>query len=93
METKNEKKLETWMEPDNIMYKFPAALVKSDTVVGLIIKGKTGWFAKTILHFLKQARDIIVMEVTDKAVNHVDLKGIKLHIPLNFLAKVTLLTC
>ena len=30
------------MEPDNIMYKFPAALVKSDTVVGLIIKRKTG---------------------------------------------------
>ena len=30
------------MEPDNIMYKFPVALVKSDTVVGLIIKGKTG---------------------------------------------------
>ena len=75
------------------MYKFPVALVKSDTVVGLIIKGKTGWFAKTILHFLKQARDIIVMEVTDKAVNHGDLKEIKLHIPLNFLAKVTSLTC
>ena len=35
------------------MVKFAEALVKSETVVGQIMKGKTGIFAKTILYFLK----------------------------------------
>ena len=44
------EKLETRMKPDNIMNKFPVAVVKSDSVVGHIMKGKTGRFAKTILY-------------------------------------------
>ena len=35
------------------MVKFAEALVKSETAVGQIMKGKTGIFAKTILYFLK----------------------------------------
>ena len=47
-----EEKSETRMGPDNIVDKFTMALVKSETVVGLIMKWKTK-ILKTDLLLLK----------------------------------------
>ena len=46
------EKLQTRMEPDNIMVTFAVAVVKSETVVGYVMKGKTRRFAKTIFFYL-----------------------------------------
>ena len=43
------EKLETRMEPGNMMDKFAVVVVKSGTMVGHIMKGETGRFLETIL--------------------------------------------
>lgn len=53
------------------MVKSAVALVKSETMVGQIMKGKTGKFAKTILYFLKTSTcHTCGVEITGKTVSH-----------------------
>ena len=44
------------MKPDNMKDKFAVAMVKSETVVGHVMKGKAGRFGKTIFYFFKASR-------------------------------------
>ena len=63
------EKMETRMEPHNLMEKFAVAVIKGEKVVGHIILGKTGRFAKTIFCFLKTSTSHkCYVEVIGKAV-------------------------
>ena len=81
-------KLETRMEQDNIMDKFAVAMVKSEAVVGHIMKRKAERFAETVFYFLK-ANPFLkgYVEITGKAVNHGDLKGMRAPCIIKFAGK------
>lgn len=60
------------------MVKFAVTLVKSETVVGQIMKGKTGRFVKAILYFLKASTcHACSVKITGKTVNHDNPKEMK----------------
>lgn len=54
------------------------ALVKSETVVGHIMKGKTGRLAKKIFYILKGSMcHKYYVDITDETVSHGEIKGVK----------------
>ena len=41
------------MEPEKVMDKYAVAVINNDTLVGHLMKGESGKFAKTIFYFLR----------------------------------------
>ena len=70
------------------MDKLTVAVVKSETLVGHIMKGKTGRFSKPIFYFLKESTDHkCYVEITGKAVDHGDLKRMKVPCIIKFIGE------
>ena len=80
--------LKAVVEPKNKEDKFGVAIMKDDCLVGHLPKEKTGKFAKIIFYFL-QACDLNTcsVEITGKAINQGDGKGMKMACKLYFLAE------
>ena len=80
------EKLDIRMEPGNKKDKFAVAVIGgSEAVVGHLMKGKTGRFAKTIFYFLRESQyNRCNVRVTGKAVNQGDGKGMKIPCMLTF---------
>ena len=74
------------MEPGNKKDKFAVAVIGgSEAVVGHLMKGKTGRFAKRIFYFLRASQyNRCNVRVTGKAVNQGDGKGMKIPCMLTF---------
>ena len=72
--------LNTCMEPENKIDKFAVAVVGGrGEVVGHLMKGKTGRFAKTVFYFLRASQcNECYVRVTGKAVNEGDGQGMKI---------------
>ena len=61
------------------MDKYAVAVINNDTVVGHLMKGESGKFAKTIFHFLRSDElNSCTAVVTGLAVNKKDGKGIQI---------------
>ena len=76
------EKLTCRMEPENVMDKYAVAVINNDTVVGHLMKGESGKFAKTIFYFLRSDElNSCTAVVTGRAVNIKDGKGMQ--IPAN----------
>ena len=82
--------LKAVVEPKSKENKFAAATKRDGCLVGHLPKEKTGRFAKIIFYFL-QAYDLNTwsMEITGKAINQGDGKGMKVPCKLYFLADDT----
>ena len=53
--------LKAWLvEPENEFDKFAVAVEKCNVLIGHLSKGKTSWFAKTILFFLRGSNKTLV---------------------------------
>ena len=81
------EKLDTHMLPENKKDKFAIAVIRaSEAVVGhLLMKGKTGRFAKTICYFLRASQyHRYNVRVAGNAVNQRDGKGMKISCMLTF---------
>ena len=80
--------LKAVVEPKSKEDKFAAAIMKDDCLVGHLPKEKTGKFAKIIFYFL-QACDLNTcsVEITGKAINQGDGKGMNLLCKLYFSAE------
>ena len=64
------EKLTCRMEPENVMVKYAVAVINNDTVVGHLMKGESGKFAKTISYFLRLVElNSCTGVVTGRAVN------------------------
>ena len=63
------------MEPENAMDKYAIAVINNDTMVGHVMKGESGKFAKTIFYFLRSDElNSCTAIVTGRAVNKEDGK-------------------
>ena len=82
---KNEVLL-TRMEPTNKKDRFAVAVIgDKDSIIGHLMKGKDGRFAKTIFYFLRASEyHCCRVYVTGKAVNQGDNKGMKVPCTLLF---------
>ena len=80
--------LNSVVEPKNKEYKFAVAVRKDDCLVEHLPKEKTGKLAKLIFYFL-QACDLNTcsVEITGKAINEGDGKGMKVTCKLYFSAE------
>ena len=80
--------LKVVVQPKNQEDKFAVAIMKDDCLVGHLPKEKTGKFAKIIFYFL-QACDLKTcsVEITGKAINQGDGKGMKVPCKLYFPAE------
>ena len=77
--------LTTVLEPTNIEDKFADAVFKGDRLVGHLPLERTGKFAKTVFHFLRaNISNKCSVEVTGKAINQGDGKGMKVPCKLYF---------
>ena len=67
------------MESTNLMDKYAVAVKRSDeSIVGHLLLGKSGKFAKTIFYFLKaNEKDSCVINILGKAINAGDGLGMK----------------
>ena len=76
----------TRMEPTNKKDKFAVAVIgDKDSVVGHLMKGKGGRFAKTIFYFLRASEyHGCRVHVTGQAINQGDDKGMKIPCTLMF---------
>ena len=63
------------MEPDNVVDKYAVAVINKSKVVGHLMNGKSGKFAKTVFFFLRAA----TVEITGKPNN--DGKGMGIQVP------------
>ena len=71
-------------EPRNID-KYAVSVQCDDEVVGYLMKGKSGRFAKTIFYFLRaDKKNDCTVVVTGKAINHGDGEGMQVPCTLNF---------
>ena len=58
------------MEPDNAVDKYAVAVINKDRVIGHLMKGKSGEFAKTVFFFLRtDETNLATAKITGKAVN------------------------
>ena len=72
-------------EPRNIVDKYAVSVQRDDEVVGHLMKGKSGRFAKTIFYFLRaDKKNDCTVVVTDKAINRGDGEGMQVPCTLNF---------
>ena len=78
--------LHTRMEPTNKKHKFTVAVIGvKDSVVGNLIKGKGGRFAKTIFYFLQESEyHGCRVRVTGQTINQGHNKGMKIPCTLMF---------
>ena len=75
--TVNEK-LETEMEPDNVMDKYAVCVKKNTSIVGHIPLGKNGKFAKMVFYFLRADQDVeCKVVITGKEANLGDGDGMQ----------------
>ena len=79
--------LKAVVEPKNKEDKFAVAVMKDDCLVGNLPKEKTGRFAKIIFYFLQACNlNTCSVEITGKAINQGDVKGMKVPCKLYFSA-------
>ena len=72
--------LQCRMEPDNAVDKYAVAVMNKDRVVGHLMKGKSGKFAKTVFFFLRTDEiNSATVKITGKAVNKG--KGMGMEVP------------
>ena len=72
-------------EPRNIVEKYAVSVQRDDEVVGHLMKGKSGRFAKTIFYFLRaDKKNDCTVVVTGKAINRGDGEGMQVPCTLNF---------
>ena len=71
-------------EPRNIVDKYAVSVQRDDEVVGHLMKGKSGRFAKTIFYFLRaDKKNDCTVVVTGKAINRGDGEGMQVPCTLN----------
>ena len=72
--------LNTRMEPQNEVDKYAVAVLdKEKSVIGHLLKGTSGKYAKTIFYFLRNdSVNVCKVKVTGKAVNLGDDKGMRI---------------
>ena len=69
----------------NIVDKYAVSVQHDDEVVGHLMKGKSGRFAKTIFYFLRaDKKNDCTVVVTGKAINRGDREGMQVPCTLNF---------
>ena len=74
--------LATKVETTNPLDKFAVAVLLDDDVVGHLLKGRLGRYAKTISYFLQaDSRNFCTVVVTGQAINLGDKKGMQ--VPCN----------
>ena len=79
--------LKAVVEPKNKEDKFAVTVMKDDCLVGHLQKEKTGRFAKIIFYFLHACNlNTCSVEITGKAINQGDGKGMKVPCKLYFSA-------
>ena len=79
------KMLSAVPEPRNIVDKYAVSVQRDDEVVGHLMKGKSGRFAKTIFYFLRaDKKNDCTVVVTGKAINRGDKEGMQVPCTLNF---------
>ena len=72
-------------EPRNIVDKYAVSVQRDGEVVGHLMKGKSGRFAKTIFYFLRaDKKNDCTVVVTGKAINRGDGEGMQVPCTLNF---------
>ena len=77
--------LSTVPEPRNIVDKYAVSVQRDGEVVGHLMKGKSGRFAKTIIYFLRaDKKNDCTVVVTGKAINRGDGEGMQVPCTLNF---------
>ena len=83
--------LDTRMEPENREDKYAVAVIdRESSIVGHLPKGTSGKYAKTVFFFLQSdALNICSVEVTAKAVNLGDGKGMRVLRKLIFRGNTT----
>ena len=77
--------LGTVPEPRNIVDKYAVSVQRDDDVVGHLMKGKSGRFAKKIFYFLRaDKKNHCTVVVTGKAINRGNGEGMQVPCTLNF---------
>ena len=72
--------LQCQMEPDNVVDKYAVAVINKSKVVGHLMNGKSGKFAKTVFFFLRaDTINSATVEITGKPIN--DGKGMGMQVP------------
>ena len=72
-------------EPRNWVDKYAVSVQRDEKVVGHLMKGKSGRFAKTIFYFLRaDKKNDCTVVVTGKAINFGDGEGMQVPCTLNF---------
>ena len=72
-------------EPSNIVNKYAVSVQRDGEVVGHLMKGKSGRFAKTIFYFLRaDKKNNCTVMVTGKAVNRRDGDSMQVPCTLHF---------
>ena len=72
-------------EPRNIVDKYAVSVQRDGEVVGHLMKGKSGRFAKTIFYFLRvDKKNDCTVVVTGKAINRGDGEGMQVPCTLDF---------
>ena len=73
------------MDPDNAVDKYALAVMNKDRVVGHLMKGKSGKFAKTVFFFLRTDKiNSATVKITGKAVNKGKGTGKKIPCSITF---------
>ena len=73
------------MEPDNAVDKYAVAVMDKNRVVGHLMKGKNGTFAKTVFFFLRTDRiNSATVKVAGKAINKGKGTGKKIPCSITF---------
>ena len=82
------QQLETEMQPKNPMDMFAVCVCREGKVVGHLMKGVTGRYAKTIFYFLQADRNHQChVEIIGRAVNKGDGKGMKVPCKLHIVGR------
>ena len=72
-------------EPSNVIDKYMVCVQRDGEVVGHLMKGKSGRFAKTIFYFLRaDKKNDCTVVVTGKAINRGDREGMQMPCTLHF---------
>ena len=76
------------MEPENAKDRFAVAALNDEEIVGHLMKGRTGRFAKTIFYFLRADTDNkCQIEISGRPANEGDRKGMKVPCILHLIGK------
>ena len=84
--------LQCRMEPENVVDKYAVAVMNKDRVVGHLMKGKSGKFAKTVFFFLRTDEiNSATVKITGKVVNKGKGMGMEVPWSIAFTSSKTML--